>query len=189
MESTPNPSVMKFVANRILVDKNIELFKESGSNNIGIADALFNFPFIQSIFLSGNFISIKKDDSIEWEEVAMQIRVLIVEKLNEEGIKNHAENFISNRQKDNLSSQKENTYTTETEKEIAAILEQYIKPAVEADGGYISLKSFKEGIVTVSLKGACSGCPSSTITLKQGVENLLKQKIGDVIKDVVADQD
>lgn len=189
MESTPNPEVMKFVANKLLINKNIEILTKKEAQKIPIGKLLFNFSFVKSVFISGNFISITKNNSVNWEDVAIQMRVFILEKLNSESnevlFKDYA---LTKKIKQNKESEKNKNHTN-IEKQIAAILDEYISPAVESDGGHIELKSFLNGIVSVVLKGACSGCPSSTITLKQGIETLLKQKIGDKIKEVIAYQE
>jgi Fe-S cluster biogenesis protein NfuA len=183
-ESTPNPEVMKFVANRSLFNRDVTLNSSEEANEMPIAKMLFSFPFIKSIFLSNNFIAITKDNSADWGEIAMQIRTFISEHLNEKGNQELTSNYQIETEKINLESSKD-TFS-ETEKKIQQILDEYIKPAVESDGGSITLDSFKEGVVTVFMQGACSGCPSSTITLKQGIETILKEKIGDEIKEVCA---
>ena len=178
-ESTPNPEVMKFVANRMLADKSIEITSLAEAKNISIAEELLKFPFIKSLFISSNFISITKIESTKWEDIAMQLRVFISEHLNSNGIKNYTENIsnVKNHKKnDQTDTSIKKSYSKE-EKEIKSILDQYIKPAVESDGGAITLNYYKDNIVCVDLKGACSGCPSSTSTLKGGIETLLKQKI------------
>jgi len=177
-ESTPNPEVMKFVANRILVDKSIEITKAKQAQSISIAKALFNFPFVKSLYLSSNFISITKTDNVQWDNIAMQLRVFIADYLNEEGLKNYTEH-ISEEQiiTTEVKATKEKIDFTDKEKAIIDLLNEYIKPAVEADGGAITLHSYKGDVVTVNLKGACSGCPSSISTLKGGIESLLNQKI------------
>jgi len=189
-ESTPNPEVMKFVSNRMLADKNVELLSSESAKNIPLAKELFNFPFVKSIFLSGNFISITKTENVQWEDIAMQIRIFILDFLNNSEVVNYTENIEDEK---NNSEDENDILNKKTEfegdsKEIENILEEYIKPAVESDGGSITLDSFENGIVTVNLSGACSGCPSSTITLKQGIESLLKQKLGDKVQEVIAKQ-
>lgn len=182
-ESTPNPEVMKFVANRMLVDKSIEITTIEKAENISIAKALFNFPFVRSLYLSSNFISISKTKNVEWEMIAMQLRTFITDFLNEEGLKNYTENIseeeiISDEIKEDLIAIEEPKVNfTEKEKTIIDLLNEYIKPAVEADGGAITFHSYIGDVVTVNLKGACSGCPSSTSTLKGGIEGLLNQKV------------
>jgi len=179
-ESTPNPGVMKFVANRMLVDKSIEITKAEQAKDISVAKALFNFPFVKSLYLSSNFISIAKTDNVEWDMIAMQLRNFITDFLNEEGIKNYTENIteeeiIKTEVKTEKSTEK--IEFTDKEKAIIDLLNEYIKPAVEADGGAITFNSYIGDVVTVNLKGACSGCPSATSTLKGGIESLLNQKV------------
>ena len=175
-ESTPNPEVMKFVANRMLADKSIEVSTMAEAQGISIAEELLKFPFVKSIYLSSNFISISKIETIEWENIAMQLRIFIADFLNEQGIKNYTEHLKDNQKQEiNIAIEKKKEFSAK-EKEIEAILDQYIKPAVESDGGAITLQSLEGNIVTVNLKGACSGCPSATITLKDGIETLLKEK-------------
>jgi len=186
VESTPNPEVMKFVSNRMLADKSLEFLDASQAKNIPLANELFKLPFVRSVFLSSNFVSITKDAKIEWETIARQLRIYISDYLNSIEITNHTKNIlpIHSEKTDEIKTEKKEF--TETEKEIADILDQYIRPAVESDGGSITLHSYKNGIVFVTLSGACSGCPSSTITLKQGIESLLKEKLGDKIKEVIS---
>jgi len=179
-ESTPNPGVMKFVANRMLVDKSIEITKAEQAKDISVAKALFNFPFVKSLYLSSNFISIAKTDNVEWDMIAMQLRNFITDFLNEEGLKNYTENIteeeiIKSEVKSEVSTEK--IEFTDKEKAIIDLLNEYIKPAVEADGGAITFNSYVGDVVTVNLKGACSGCPSATSTLKGGIESLLNQKV------------
>lgn len=190
-ESTPNPQVMKFVANRMLADKSIEISSLKEAKGISIAEELLKFPFIESIYLSANFISITKNKKIEWGDIAMHLRSFITEHLNSSNdIKNYTEHIevkketeVNNSEDVNIINKKFN----KSEKEIEAILNEYIAPAVESDGGAITLNYYKDNIVCVDLKGACSGCPSSTSTLKGGIENLLRQKINPDI-EVIANE-
>jgi len=175
-ESTPNPEVMKFVANRMLADKSIEASTMAEAQGISIAEELLKFPFVKSIYLNSNFISISKVATIEWENIAMQLRIFIADFLNDKGIKNYTEHLKENqKQEANITTEKKIEFSAK-EIEIENLLDQYIKPAVESDGGAITLKSLIGDVVTVNLKGACSGCPSATITLKDGIETLLKEK-------------
>jgi len=179
-ESTPNPEVMKFVANRLLADKSIEIKELKEAKGITILEELIRFPFVKSIYLSANFISITKIETIKWEDIAMQLRVFIVDHLNSNEIKNYTEDIVSSEIKSEIiqknNKEKAREFNAE-EKKIEALLNEYIAPAVEADGGAIILNYYKDNIVCVDLKGACSGCPSSTSTLKGGIEGLLKQKV------------
>lgn len=191
MESTPNPEVMKFVANKILTEDSIELLNNKNSDQVPLAMELFKFPFIKSIFISYNFISITKNNDIDWHEISSEVREFINNYLNKNGFVNNfksSENIESQIKNDDIIQHKQidTKNLSDFEKNIVSIIEQYIQPAVAADGGSIVFKSFEEGVVYVILKGACSGCPSSTITLKQGIENLLKQKLGNDIKEVMA---
>ena len=179
-ESTPNPDVMKFVSNQMIVKNNIEILSIDEAQDYPIAKEIFSFPFVESIFLSNNYIEIRKKKEVEWENIAMQLRSFISELLN----KTDKEDI--NIQKENKKSKPIKTNFNDEEEEISDIINQYIKPAVESDGGSITLESFKMGIVKLNLSGACSGCPSASITLKQGIESLLKDKLGDKIKEVVA---
>ena len=185
-ESTPNPAVMKFVSNRSLVSENLEILSPEDARQMPIASAIFNFPFVKGLFISGNFIAITKNASAKWDDIAMQLRVFITDFLNKEGLEIIEEKMVKEAEQ---KIEKQVVNFSEMEKKIAAILEEYILPAVESDGGSISLNSFKDGVVSVVLKGACSGCPSSSLTLKQGIEGLLKQRFPEQIKDVVAHEE
>ena len=179
-ESTPNPGVMKFVANRMLADKSIEITEAEQAKDISVAKALFNFPFVKSLYISSNFISIAKTDNVEWDMIAMQLRNFITDFLNEEGLKNYTENITEEeiiKTEIQAENNSEKIVFTDKEKAIIDLLNEYIKPAVEADGGAITFNSYIGDVVTVNLKGACSGCPSATSTLKGGIESLLNQKV------------
>jgi len=191
MESTPNPEVMKFVANKILTEDSIELLNNKNSDQVPLAMELFKFPFIKSIFISYNFISITKNNDIDWHEISKNVREFINNYLNKNGFENNfksSADIEADLKNDNIIQHKliNTENLSDFEKKIVSIIDQYIQPAVAADGGSIVFKSFEDGVVYVILKGACSGCPSSTITLKQGIENLLKQKLGNDIKEVTA---
>jgi Fe-S cluster biogenesis protein NfuA len=190
-ESTPNPEVMKFVSNRMLADKSLEFLNPSEAKKIPMIQKIFSLPFVESIFLSSNFISIKKTSNLEWGEIILELRNFITKILNEDDIQNYTENIElikENKVSDTkeINSEKKNITYSEIEHDIIGLLNEYIRPAVEGDGGAIEFDSFSDGIVKVILKGACSGCPSSTATLKHGIESLLKQKLGEDIKEVVA---
>ena len=190
-ESTPNPEVMKFVSNRMLADKSLEFLNPSEAKKIPMIQKIFSLPFVESIFLSSNFISIKKTSNLEWGEIILELRNFITKILNEDDIQNYTENIElikENKVSDTkeIDSEKKNITYSEIEHDIIGLLNEYIRPAVEGDGGAIEFDSFSDGIVKVILKGACSGCPSSTATLKHGIESLLKQKLGEDIKEVVA---
>lgn len=192
-ESTPNPASMKFVANHLLAEGTaVEYNKNSNLTNSPIAVKLFHLPFVSGIFISGNFITITKNESVEWAEVVNEVRCFIQDYLRE-GNKIFNTKEKSNR---NLSNSNNipntdipilNPENLELNQKISNILDEYIKPGVESDGGAIDFKSFQKGIVTVTLRGACSGCPSSTVTLKAGIESVLKRLVPEV-KEVVAQE-
>lgn len=183
-ESTPNPSVLKFVANLKLVDNDLEFKNSEEGKNAPLAVELFKFPYVKEIFISENYVSITKKDTVEWNEITVEIRSFIRQ-------------FIADGKTIALATavpQKvSEVYMPDIElddvsKQIIDILEEYIKPAVAADGGNIMFQSYSPDSKTVNviLQGACSGCPSSTITLKNGIENMLKQLIPGKINEVVA---
>jgi len=179
-ESTPNPAALKFVANKKLVDFQIEFNSIDECENSPLALRLFNFPFVKSVFIDKNFISITKYDTSSWDDITLTIRNFIKEYLERDN-KILADDY----QKEQIIDQDS---LDETSKEIVSILDEYIKPAVAADGGNIMFKSYnKENkSVSVILQGACSGCPSSNITLKNGIENMLKKLLKGKVEVVEA---
>ncbi len=194
VEGTPNPASMKFIANKLLLvsGATAEYTSLSETNDAPIAKKLFQFPFVKRIFIASNFITITKSDSVEWEEIMSELRVFITDYLNQGNLV-IAKLPVREVPKD--SSFKEtvaiNTQhvapTNDVENKIVEVLEQYIRPAVEQDGGLITFKELKDGIVTVQMRGSCSGCPSSTMTLKAGIEALLKRLLPNDVKEVVSE--
>ena len=177
-ESTPNPDVMKFVSNKILTNKSKECMSVNESKGWPLLEKLFLFPFIKEIFISRNYISVKKNNMVNWEEITNQVRSFIQSELNNKTIiytKEEIENQCSNKPK--------KTKFTEA---IEEVIDKNIRPNIQMDGGDIELFSVKDGIVKVFLKGACSGCPSSQMTLKNGIEYLLKKEFPNKINEVVA---
>ncbi len=282
IQTTDNPRVIKFVANKMFLEGSLELDKNSDVSHIPLAKELFSFPFVTRLFITANFIAIAKDDSVEWDSIAMQLRDIILENINKnpqlilkkdykpiffaentpnpevmkfvsekpiingflelkssqeaqeiplakglfefdfvkeifindnyiaitknentnwdnilDKIQNYLQDFFLNKQKaekingifEKYQAQSfNNRGFTEIEEKINAILQEYVAPAVENDGGKISLIEFDEETKTAKmlLQGACSGCPSSTITLKNGIENLLKNFLPDIVENVEA---
>ena len=183
-ESTPNPSVLKFVVNTMLVSNDFEFKNIEEANDAPLAKSLFEFPFVKELYISENYISITKTDSVDWSLVTPEVRSFIREYLA-------AGNLVVNAdiQQDNKQNQQEIEHNLdEVSHQIMVILDEYVRPAVAADGGNILFKSYEPNtkIVNVILQGACSGCPSSTITLKNGIENMLKQLLPGKIEQVVA---
>lgn len=192
---TPNPATMKFVANKVLLEEGVAEFA-SQKETIGyssLAERLFDFPFISNVFIARNFITVTKTNVVEWDDVTLELRLFITDILKENlhPVEKLPEHIFDESTIDENAQQPTFSYTpvikSEKDQEIVNLLEEYVAPAVQNDGGAIHFKSFDDGIVTVILRGACSGCPSSTATLKGGVENLLKSHLPEV-KEVVAEQ-
>ncbi len=184
-EMTPNPMVMKFVSSRMLMDGFIEVKSREESSEVPLATAIFTeFAFAKEVFISDNFVAVTKDVSVEWHEVMVAVRAFIADYLQNSGV-------ISNAAPQKHEAPVENVINreyTETEQKITDILNEYVAPAVEGDGGKISLIEYDEANKTAKmlLQGACSGCPSSTATLKGGIENILKQFVPELVEKVEA---
>jgi Fe-S cluster biogenesis protein NfuA len=186
-EVTPNPSVMKFGTNKALTQTDVEYKNIDEANKSSpLAQAIFTFPFVKEVFISDNYISITKYDMVEWNEVFTEVRSFIREYLVE------GKTIIKEIPSEKVVS--ETAVETPAIKlegipaQIVDILDEYIKPAVAADGGNIAFRSYDEvnKVVSVVLQGACSGCPSSTATLKNGIESLLKEMLPNQINEVIA---
>lgn len=193
-EETPNPASLKFVANKLLLvsGASAEYINPSETKDAPLPAQLFQFPFVKRVFIQTNYVTITKVPELEWEEIRDELRTFITQYLNagKVVITKLPEQKVA---KD--SSFKEtvaiNTQHTapanDIENKIIEVLEQYIRPAVEQDGGLITFKELKDGVVTVQMRGSCSGCPSSTMTLKAGIEALLKRLLPDDVKEVVSE--
>lgn len=183
-ESTPNPSVMKFVANKPLVTQSVEFKNIDEAISAPMAVKLFHFPFVKEVFIDANYVSITKYEVAEWDTIVMEVREFIRTYI-EEG------NLVLKEiplQKDSSGEEKTSENLGPTETQIVSILDEYVKPAVASDGGNIQFDSYNEvdKTVQVILQGACSGCPSSTFTLKNGIENMLKEMMPGKIESVIA---
>ena len=179
-ESNPNPNSMKFVANFMLTPENesVDYPSMESAQSSPLALALFTYPFVERVFIAANFITVTKAADQDWAEILPKLKQFIREYL-EEGSPIFDLSL--------LTAQPEmNEQDNELVAKIKNILDEYVKPAVESDGGAISFHSFDNGRVKVKLQGSCSGCPSSTITLKAGIENLLKRMVPEV-NEVVAE--
>jgi NFU1 iron-sulfur cluster scaffold homolog, mitochondrial len=189
-EMTPNPSTMKFVANKYLLisGESVEFSKQSEAKGFSpLAEELFAFPFVKNVFMAANFVTITKTDNVSWDFIVMEVREFIKNWIADGKdvlIQMPAPKPVEN----TVSEQNEiKTYEpSEYDEAIISLLDEYVRPAVENDGGAIDFRSFNNGVVTVALRGSCSGCPSSTATLKGGIENLLKSHLPEV-KEVVAE--
>jgi NFU1 iron-sulfur cluster scaffold homolog, mitochondrial len=185
-ESTPNPSTMKFVANRLIIepDKQVEYLNAIECEGSPLAKELFKGGYVKSLFFSSNFITITKTDAKEWATLTSPVREFLTDYLTKglPVIEVYPE-------KQAVKEKVTEAVISEgsTEEQIVNILEEYIRPAVEQDGGAITFRSFNEGVVTVALQGSCSGCPSSKVTLKSGIENLLTRMVPGVT-EVVAEE-
>lgn len=177
LESNPNPNSLKFVVNEILVPEGMsfDFPTPSAAEEAPLAQELFMYPFVDRVFYMSNFITVTKKEDVEWIEI-------------QETIKNHIRTFLESGKlmldiKAPAASPQEET---ETIRKIKNILDEYIRPAVEQDGGAITFHSYHDKKVTVALQGSCSGCPSSTITLKAGIENLFKRMMPEEVQEVEA---
>jgi len=190
-EMTPNPSTMKFVANKYLLldDRTVQFESLAEAKGFSpLAEALFNFPFVDGVFLSSNFVTITKTDNVDWDFIVMELRDFIREWLSNGKdvlvmMPNQA--LQNDKAEEEGKAPRKQFAPTDLDEPITALLNEYVKPAVENDGGAIEYVGYEDGVVTVELKGACSGCPSSTATLKGGIEQLLQSNLEEV-KEVVA---
>lgn len=194
VESTPNPEVMKFVANRKIVPNLFEFTSPAEAKHAPLATMLFNMPFVKQVFFDENYISVTKIKEIEWAEIQVELRNQIQDFLSsgQEAVdtKNQSpgSSFSDTAQETPAAVTVHPSAETELGKNIISILEEYVKPAVASDGGNIQFEKYEPETKTVFvlLQGACAGCPSSTFTLKNGIETMLKNMLGDQIQQVVA---
>lgn len=192
-EMTPNPATMKFVSDRELVEdgKHLDISNQiDAKKHSPLAAELFNFPFVKRVFIAANYVTVTKDESLEWDMIIQQLRTYIREWLVDNQIAvTSIPDIVASEEKTTVVSANDKQPVTfsksEHDEKIIDLLDTYVRPAVEQDGGAIDFIGFDNGIVYVELKGACSGCPSSTQTLKGGIEQLLKTET-DVVTEVVA---
>jgi len=185
-ESTPNPATMKFVVNRILLKGlSIDYTIVNETDGAPFAKTLFGLDYVTGVFIKNNFTTVAKTDDKEWIEIIPEIKEAIRTYLTEEKpvFTEAALEQIKEKSIINTGDQ------SEVEQQITELIQTYVQPAVEMDGGSIVFKSYDEGVVTLGMQGACSGCPSSTITLKNGIQGLLERMLPEgVVKDVVAEE-
>lgn len=168
-EATPNPESMKFVISKMILPNDSVDFREPGKvKNCPLAEKLFGFAYVKGVFIMNNFVSVTKHAEQEWFDIIPELKSFIKSYIES------GEPIVT--KKEELTEEEEN----DAVKKIKQLLDDHVKPAVEMDGGAIHYKSFKDGVVTVVMKGSCSGCPSSTMTLKAGIENLLKRMVPEV---------
>jgi Fe-S cluster biogenesis protein NfuA len=183
-EMTPNPETMKFVANKLLYPgKSIDFPDIETAKPSPLALELFGFPFIKAVFVASNFVTLTKTNETDWNDVIPAIRQFLKEYLEEN------KPVINEDEVATMKHESSNTVEADDDDvviRVKELLENYVKPAVEMDGGAIQFKSYKDGVVNLMLQGSCSGCPSSMITLKAGIEGMMKRMIPEV-KEVVAE--
>lgn len=187
-ESTPNPAVQKFVSNKKLVLKTLEFKNIDEAKDAPLAKALFHFPFVKEVFMDENYLSITKFDIAEWADITSELREFIRQYLEEGKEVISEDHALPEKPEKEEASVVEEVQLDDTSREIVAILDEYIKPAVASDGGNIMFESYDadQKLVKVILQGACSGCPSSTFTLKNGIENMLKEMLHERVERVEA---
>lgn len=174
-ESNPNPNSLKFVVNFMLLPEGVsrDFRDQESTTKAPLAAELFEFPYVNGVFYMSNFVTVTKTDDVEWHEIKTEIQEHI------KGFLDSGKNILTElATEENQNAVQESD--TDLEAKIKGILDEYIRPAVEMDGGAISFHSYDEGKVKVLLQGSCSGCPSSTVTLKAGIENLLKRMVPEV---------
>ena len=190
-EMTPNPTTMKFVANKHLLGMGDSAEFHSLAEAKGyspLAEELFRLPFVQGVFIASNFVTITKTDNLSWDFITMELREFVRNWLSE-----GKEVLIqmppsSGAPSENEAKIKKEYAPSEYDDAIRDLLDEYVRPAVEGDGGAIDYRGFENGVVTVVMRGSCAGCPSSTATLKGGIERLLMQHLPEV-KEVVAENE
>jgi len=183
-EMTPNPETMKFVANKLLYPgKSIDFPDAEMAGVSPLASELFGFPFIKAVFIASNFVTLTKTQETEWSDVIPSVREFLKQYL-EEGKAVVNEEEIAAMKPANTEEIELNE--SDVVKRIKELLDNYVRPAVEMDGGAIQFRSYDDGVVNLMLQGSCSGCPSSMITLKAGIEGMMKRMIPEV-KEVVAE--
>ncbi len=183
-EMTPNPETMKFVANKLLYPgKSIDFPDIESAKPSPLATELFGFPFVKAVFIASNFVTLTKtSDTEDWQDVIPSIRQFLKEYLEE------GKPVVNEEEVASMKTESSNAVTADDDdvvKRIKELLDNYVRPAVEMDGGAIQFKSYEDGTVNLAMQGSCSGCPSSMITLKAGIEGMMKRMIPEV-KEVVA---
>jgi len=185
-ETTPNPSVLKFVANKALTKTAVEFKNIDEAKPSPLAIELFKFPYVKEIFIDENYVSITKFDSYSWDEITIEVRSFIKQYIENGGTVIDESLIVQTKEHEQQQEQYFDNLDV-TSQQIINILEEYVKPAVQSDGGNITFEHYDDATkrVTVTLKGACSGCPSSTFTLKNGIENMLRQMLNN--NDIVVE--
>lgn len=184
-EATPNPETMKFVVNKLLYPgKSADFPDEASAAPSPLAAELFTFPFVRGVFIASNFVTLTKTPETDWYDVMPSIKVFLKEYMEE------GRPVVNEEELANLLAETSEPAGDDSDvvKHIKEILDNYVKPAVEMDGGAIRFKQYDRGKLILALQGACSGCPSSMITLKAGIEGMMKRMIPEV-REVVAESE
>lgn len=187
-EQTPNPESLKFVTNKMLYKGTADFREEELAKEWSpMATELFSFPYVKGVYICNNFVTITKEFNYSWEDIMLKLKDFIKSYVEEEKeiVKEGFAEIMEKIEEENLL----NSYSGDEAvlvKKIKDLIDTYVKPAVEMDGGNIEFKSYNEGVVTVILQGSCSGCPSSTVTLKSGIEGMLQRMVPEV-KEVVSE--
>lgn len=186
-EANPNPESMKFVMNvQLLPDgQSVDYPDLESAMESPLAQELFNFDYVGRVFIASNFVTVTKNSNLEWVKLIPELRTFLKSYV-EAGGPIFNEGFSAAPKADTATTGEASEEDAVIAKKVIDLLDNYVRPAVEQDGGNISFKSYNDGVVTVHLQGSCSGCPSATVTLKAGIENLLKRMVPEV-KEVVAD--
>ncbi len=188
-EQTPNPETLKFVTNRMLY-KGTADFKDATLAETWslLAHELFSHPYVKGVYICNNFVTITKEFNYAWEDIMLKLKEFIKQYISDEKeiMKGGFEEALKALQETQTDNIQYSTEDGELVKKIKELIDTYVKPAVEMDGGNIEFKSFNKGVVEVILQGSCSGCPSSTVTLKSGIEGMLKRMVPEVT-EVVAE--
>ncbi|WP_281297406.1 NifU family protein [Flavobacterium limnophilum] len=179
-ETTPNPAALKFVVSRMLTKTPVEFKNIDETASSPLAQELFKFPYVKEIFMDENYISVTKYEINDWQEITLELRTFIKQYIENGGTVLDESLIVAHKELENTKTENFDNLDV-TSQQIINILEEYVKPAVQADGGNIAFESYDETTKTakVILQGACSGCPSSTFTLKSGIENMLKSMLND----------
>lgn len=185
-EQTPNPEALKYVTNRLLY-RGIADFKEKelAAEWSPMANSLMELPYVKSVYFNNNYVTITKEFNFEWADIMLKIKEFIkdyVEKdgvMVKEGFAEYLEKLTAENNAEQFSGE-----GGEIAKRVKDLIDTYVKPAVEMDGGNIEFKAFDNGVVHVTMQGSCSGCPSSSVTLKAGIEGMLKRMVPEVVEVV-----
>lgn len=182
-EQTPNPESLKFVTNRMLYSGTADFREAADAEEWSpLATSLFELPYVKGVYICNNFVTVTKEFSYNWDDIMLLLKNFIKSYVDEDGVIINP-GFEAEKARIEAESGEEYQYTgdeADLVKRIKELIDTYVKPAVEMDGGNIEFKSFDKGLVTVILQGSCSGCPSSTVTLKAGIEGMLKRMIPEV---------